>query len=73
MDLAGKDRKLRETYNPDKPLKCLYMRLNKCFDYATAASEPITERHVICVAYGLIAETGKFQEYCRTWHAKLEQ
>ena len=49
------------------------MRLNECFDYATAASEPIIEGQFICIDYGLVAETGKFQEYCWTWRAKSEQ
>ena len=41
-------------------------------DYATAAGETITEGKVVRVAYGLVAETGKFQENCRTWRAKSE-
>ena len=27
----------------------------------------------MCIYYGLVAETAKFQEDCRTWRAKLEQ
>ena len=42
-DLSENDRKLRETYNPDKRLKSLYTSLNECIDYATVAGEPITE------------------------------
>ena len=73
MDLAENDRNLWETYNPDEPLESLYTRLNDCFDYMTAAGEPITELQVIRIAYHLVEETGKFQEDCRTWSAKLEQ
>ena len=71
--LAENDRKLWETYNPDEPLKILYTRLNECVDYSTATGEPITEGQVVCIAYGLVAETGQFQEYCRTWRSKSEQ
>ena len=42
MDLAENDRKLQETFNPDKPLKSLYTRLNECVDYRTTVGDPIT-------------------------------
>ena len=73
VDLEENDRKLRETYNPDKPLKSLYVRLNECVDYVTVAGEPITEGQVVRISYSLVAETGKFQEYYQTLCAKLEQ
>ena len=38
----------------------------------TTAGRIITEGQVIRIAYGLVAETGKFQEDCRTWQAKLD-
>ena len=33
--LAKNDKKLREPYHPEKPLKSLYTRLNKCVNYTT--------------------------------------
>ena len=60
-DLSENDKKLREAYNPDNPLKILYTRLNKCVDYVTAVGESITEGQVVHIAYGLFAETGQFQ------------
>ena len=72
-DLAENNRNTRETFNPNKPLESLHMRLNKCVNYATVVGEPITEGQVSCIAYGIIAETGKFHEDCQTWQAKLEQ
>ena len=62
MDLADNDRKLQETYNTEEPLKSLYTRLNECVDYSTAAGEPIAEVKVVRIAYGLVLETGQFQE-----------
>ena len=62
MDLADNDRKLQETYNTEEPLKSLYTRLNECVDYSTAAGEPISEVKVVRIAYGLVLETGQFQE-----------
>ena len=41
-------------------------------DYTTKTGEPVIEGQVVRIAYGLVAETGKFQEDCRTWQAKLE-
>ena len=52
-DLADNDKNLGEPCNSGKPLKNLYMRLNKCVDYTTASGEPITAGQVICIAYGL--------------------
>ena len=46
-DLAKNDKKLREAYNPDDPLKSLYTRLNECVDYTTVAGDPITEGKVV--------------------------
>ena len=63
-DLAKNDRKLWETYNPDEPIERLYTRLNKCVDYATTASERITEGQVVRISYDLVTETGQFQEDC---------
>ena len=63
-DFADNDTKLREAFNPDNPLESLYMRLNKCIDYATVGGDPITEGQIMRIAYSLIKETGKFQENC---------
>ena len=66
-DLAKNDKKLREAYNPDDPLKSLYTRLNECVDYTTVAGDPITEGQVVCIAYSLVAGKSQFQEDCQTW------
>ena len=58
-ELVKNNRKLREIFNPDEPLQNLYMRLNECVNYVTAAVKPITERRVVCIAYRLVAETGQ--------------
>ena len=71
--LAENGRNIRETYNPDEPLENLYTRVNECIDYTTVAGEPINEGQVVRIAYGIVAETGKFQEDCRTWRSKSEQ
>ena len=71
-DLVKNDKKLREPYNPDKPLNSLYTRLNKCVDYTTAAGKPIFEGQVVRISYGFVAETGQFQEDCQIWCVKSE-
>ena len=43
INLADNSNKMKETCNPDDPLKILYTRLNKCVDCATAVGKPITE------------------------------
>ena len=72
-ELAKNDMNLWETYNSDEPLEILHTRLNGCVDYTTAVGEPITEGQVVRISYGLVAETGQFQEDCRTWRSKSEQ
>ena len=62
MDLAAIGTKLREDFNPNNPLESLYMRLNEWVDYATTAGETTTEVQVMHIAYGLVVETGQFQE-----------
>ena len=64
-DLSENDTHLRKVFNPDDPLKSLYTRLNKCGDYGTAASNPITEGHISRIAYSLVMKTGQFKEDCR--------
>ena len=71
-DLAKNNKKLRESYNLEKPLESLYTRLNECMDYATAADEPIIEGQVVRIAYGLVAETGQFQDDFQTWQSKSD-
>ena len=60
-DLAVNNQKLRQPFNPNEPLESLYMRLNKCVDYATQAGDPVTKGKVIHISYSLVAETGQFQ------------
>ena len=64
-DLVENDNHLREPFNPNEPLESLYTRLNKCGDYGTAASNPITEGHISRIAYSLVMKTGQFKEDCR--------
>ena len=66
-DLAKNDKKLRESYNPNDPLKSLYTGLKKCQGYATVAGKPITEGQVVCISYSLVAGKSQFQEDCQTW------
>ena len=62
MDLAVNNTNLQEPFNTDEPLEILYTRLNECVKYAAAAGKPVTEGQVLCIAYGLVAETGQFKE-----------
>ena len=53
-DLAVNGACFRDQYNPDEPLECLYMNLNKCADYMTAERKPITEDQIYIIAYSLV-------------------
>ena len=71
-DLTSNDTKLREAFNPDKPLESLHTRQNECAYYATVAGKPATEGQVVSIAYGIVADTGNLQEDFQIWRAKLE-
>ena len=71
-DLAANDQKMREPFNPYKPLEILYTRITECIDYATAAGKPVPEGHVVRISYGLVLETGQFQDECRNLRSKAE-
>ena len=58
LDMADNDERIRESYNADETLKSPIERLGKCADFATAAREPVSETQLVCITYGLVAETG---------------
>ena len=66
------DTKLQYPCNLDESIKGLYMRLNNCFNYTTAAGDHVTEGNLVQIAYVLVTETGQVQEDCKTWQAKLD-
>ena len=66
-DMSKSDEWLRSPYNAEDPLGGIIERLNKCTDFAAAASEPVSETQLVCIAYGIVADTGKYPEDCREW------
>ena len=72
IDLTKNGTNLRETFNPDDPVESLYMRLNECVDYETAADNTVTEGQVMRIAYIIVAETGQFQEDFQNRRAKSD-
>ena len=67
MDMTVKNARLRVSYNAKEPLESLIERINECADFATADSEPVLEAQLVCIAYGMVAKTGKYPEDCRAW------
>ena len=67
--MAANDKRLRSPYNTEEPLKILIKMFNECADFATAASNPVLETHIVPITYVLLVETGQFPEYF--WHGGL--
>ena len=45
--MAANDERLRMTYNTEEPIETLTKRLNKCADFSTADSEPVSETQLV--------------------------
>ena len=65
-NMVVNDERLRVSYNAEDPLESIIERLNDCADFATADGEPVSETQLVCIAYGLVAKTGQYQEDCRS-------
>ena len=57
MQIAEKNEKTRSQYNMGELLKSFTESLNKCSDFAAAASKSVSETQLVRIAYGLVAET----------------
>ena len=60
-------KRLRYPYSAEETLKGIIERLDKCYDFAVAASEPVYKTQVIRIAYKLVADTGEYPEGCQAW------
>ena len=56
----------------DKTIEIMYIRLNEFSDYLAEAGKTITKGKLDWIAYGLVVETGQYQEYWRTWKKREE-
>ena len=68
-DMAANYKKLRFPYNVEESLTILVERLDECTDLSEAAVNPVTKTQLFWIVYGLVAETGKYPEYCWLWRA----
>ena len=51
------DERVWAPYNMEEPLESLIERLNECTDFATSASDPVSETQLAHITYGLVMET----------------
>ena len=61
-DMAANDKRLRAPYNAEDPLNSLIERLNECADFVTAGTKPVSETHMVRIAYVLVAEIYQYPE-----------
>ena len=58
---------LISSYNPEEPLNSIIKIIKNYSDYAAAAGKPVTEKYLIRISYGIVANTGVYQEGFRVW------
>ena len=68
--MAANDKRLRAPYNAEDPLNSLIERLNECADFVTACTKPVSETHMVRIAYVLVAEIDQYPE---DWRARRNQ
>ena len=73
MYTVANDNRLRTPYNKEDPLESLIERLNNCADLSTAASELVSETQLVCIAYGMVSDTGKYPEYFWAWRNQYKK
>ena len=67
MDMSDNDERLRCPYNAEAPLEGIMKIFNKCADFLATASKPLSEKQVVHLFQGLVAETGQHPEYRQAW------
>ena len=65
--------KPRSQYNVEKLLEDLVKRLNKCDDFTAVVGKPVTETQIVCIPYGMVAETGQYPEDCWVWRSREDK
>ena len=65
--MTANDNKLQSPYNVEETLGSLINKFNECEDFAASAGEPSTDIQLFRIAYGLVAETSEYAEYCQVW------
>ena len=72
-DLDDNDARMREPFDPSKPIEELYEQIEDATDYADAAGAPYNSTQVLSRAYVLVHKTGEYNEACRDWRKRPEQ
>ena len=68
--MASNGERLRSEYNVEEPLEGLIERLNKCTEFALIASEPVSDTHIVRIAYVLVVEMGQYPKDFRAWRTQ---
>ena len=59
-------------YNPNQPIKALYMQMNQAVNFSGADSNLFTESQIVATAYNLIFKTGLYNETCHKYRRRLQ-
>ena len=69
--LEENEHKTKTDYNPNQPIKVLYIQLNQAINFTDAASTPFIQSQIIATAYNMVFTTGLYNNTCREWRRCL--
>ena len=55
-------------WDPNCPFDCLIKLIEDGQDYAEDGGQPYTTKHLLCIAYTLVFQTGLYFEECKQWN-----
>ena len=67
QELDANDDPLATSWDPSQPFEVVVTRIQETIAYAVHAQEPISDSHIVRVAYVTILPAGVFTEDCRRW------
>ena len=72
-DLNENDALLREPCNPAMPIETYYKQVEEAVDFALAANDPYSERHIVNISVLAMQRTGVFSERCKEWKKQSDK
>ena len=64
-DIKENDKKLKEKWDANTPIKMLFDQIEDAQDFAAAAGQPYTNNQLLTTAYNLVYATGLFFDDCK--------
>ena len=66
-ELEENDRRMREAYDPTKPIENLFEQMEEAVEYADAGGAAYNDKQILSRVYLLVRNTGMYNDTCREW------